>query len=490
MTVTTLTGASSAPIDWEGLDWTKASEQVKRLQMRIAKATREGRYGKVKALQRLLTCSFYSKAMAVKRVTDNKGSKTPGVDGVVWNTSKKKTEAVSTLRRHGYKPQPLRRIYIPKKNGKLRPLSIPTMKCRAMQALHLLALEPVSETLADENSYGFRPLRSTADAIQQCFVLLSQRTSAQWVLEGDIKSCFDKINHAWLENNVPMDKTILHSWLKAGYVEDGSFFTTKEGTPQGGIISPTLLVMTLRGLEKRIKEIYSSSNRVRIVIYADDFVVTGATKEVLENEVKPIIKKFLKERGLELSEEKTRITHINDGFDFLGFNLRKYNNKLLIKPSKQSVKTFLNNIRGVIKARKSVEAKVLIRILNPKIRGWANYYKSVVAKDTFSYVDHCTFQVIWSWAKRRHRNKTRSWIKKKYFRNRNLRQWVFSVRTKSKKKNDLEYLDLFHAASVPIKRHVKIRAAAQPYDPAYQDYFVKRAQKKVAGPSKIGLTGA
>lgn len=475
--VFTLTGASSAPLGWDDLDWSEITRQVKRLQMRIAKAIREKRFGKVKALQRLLTHSFYGKLLAVKRVTDNKGSKTPGVDGIIWNTKKKKITAIQTLRRRGYRPQPLRRIYIPKKNGKLRPLSIPAMKCRAMQALHLLALEPVSETLADENSYGFRPLRSCADAIEHCFNLFAQKGAARWVLEGDIKSCFDKINHKWLLDNVLMDKTILHKWLKAGYIEEENLFSTEEGTPQGGIISPTLLVMTLRGLQQRIMKINSTANKVRIVIYADDFIVSGATKEVLENEVKPAIKEFLLERGLELSEEKTKVTHIQDGFDFLGFNLKKYKDKLLIKPTKQSVKSCLKNIRDTIKARKSVNTEVLIRVLNPKIRGWANYYSSVVSKKIFSYVDHHIFIATWEWAKRRHPNKSRKWVKEKYFRNSRSRQWVFSAPVKSRE-NKSKPFDLFHALDVPIKRHIKIRTCAQPYDPAYRDYFLKRKKKR------------
>lgn len=239
-----------AVTDWHAIDWKSANHNVRRLQARIVKATQEKRWGKVKALQRLLTHSFSGKALAVRRVTENQGKHTPGVDKVTWNTPHKKINAVYSLRQRDYHPQPLRRIYIPKKNGKRRPLGIPCMKDRAMQALYLLALDPVAETTADPNSYGFRPQRSTADAIEQCFIALGNRASAQWVLEGDIKGCFDAISHTWLLTHIPTEKTILRKWLQAGYMDKHVLHPTAEGTPQGGIISPVLANMTLDGLER------------------------------------------------------------------------------------------------------------------------------------------------------------------------------------------------------------------------------------------------
>ncbi len=276
--------------------------------MRIAKAVRENRYGKAKALQHLLSRSFYAKLLAVKRVTGNRGSKTAGVDGVTWTSPKQKMKAVLDLGKRGYKTLPLRRIYIPKRNGQLRPLSIPTMKCRAMQALYLFGLEPISETLADPNAYGFRPKRAAADAIEQCFNLFARKGTAQWVLEGDIKSCFDRINHDWLLANIPMDKVVLRKWLKAGYMEDDTIFKSEDGTPQGGIISPCLLTIILRGLEGTLKKPWPVKNphKVHIVTYADDFIVTGSSKSFLEEEIRPRIEAFLKERGLELSTEKNQ----------------------------------------------------------------------------------------------------------------------------------------------------------------------------------------
>jgi len=232
-----LTGASTASNQtWLTINWGQVGKEVKRLQMRIAKAAREKRYGKVKALQWILTHSFFAKLLAVKRVTQNSGANTPGVDGVIWKTPKQKMEAVKSLQRLGYKTQPLRRIYIPKNQGNgQRPLSIPSMRCRAMQALHLLALEPVAETRADKNAYGFRPKRSTADAIEQCFNALAKKASPVWVLEGDIRACFDSLSGSWLQDNIPMDKTLLTKWLRAGYIEEKTFHQTFDGVPQGSL---------------------------------------------------------------------------------------------------------------------------------------------------------------------------------------------------------------------------------------------------------------
>lgn len=473
MTVS-LTGASSASKQtWDTINWSHVSFEVKRLQMRIAKAIREKRYVKAKALQWLLTYSLSAKLLAVKRVTQNSGAKTPGIDGVLWRTPRQKIQAVKSLQRRGYKPQPLRRIYISKSRGGQRPLSIPCMACRAMQALHLLALEPVVEMKADKNAYGFRPKRSTADAIEQCFIALSHRTSASWILEGDIRACFDSLSGSWLQDNILMDKTLLTKWLTAGYIEKKTLNPTFDGVPQGGIISPALLVNALSGMEETIKKVISPKEKVNVVSYADDFVITGASKEVLENKVMPVVISFLKERGLELSNEKTKITYIGDGFDFLGFNVRKYKGKLLIKPSKKNVKSFLDTIRTLIKSNATAKQENLIHLLNPKIRGWANYYCHSVAKETFSYVDHCIFSTLVRWIKRRHPNKSIEWMRKKYFRPQGVKQEIFSALIK-KEEGMSTIVDLFRAAQVPIRRHVKIKAEATPYDPHYEDYFLRR----------------
>src|SRR6266404_215896 len=234
MTTAQAVGAVSREAkEWYAMNWQTIHRNVRRLQVRIAQATKEGRWGKVRALQRLLTHSYSGKVLAVRRVTENDGKKTPGVDRVIWDTPEKKTWAVHELKRRGYQPQPLRRVYIPKSDGKTkRPLGIPTMIDRAMQALHLLALDPVSETTADRNSYGFRKARSAHDALEQCFTALGKPSkSPQWVLDADIKGCFDNIDHDWMLTHIPMDTQVLRKWLKAGYVERASLFPTEVGTP-------------------------------------------------------------------------------------------------------------------------------------------------------------------------------------------------------------------------------------------------------------------
>lgn len=347
--------SSATPDSWRTIPWVSCEQKVRKLQVRIVEALKANRIGKVKSLQRILINSFSAKALAVRQVTSNKGGSTAGVDKVTWLTEVERYNAIGSLKTRGYKPKPLRRVFIPKKNGKQRPLGIPTIKDRAMQALFLMALEPVSETLADGNSYGFRKYRSCADAIDQIHRCLSKKYSATWVLEGDIKGCFDHISHEWLQGNVIMDTKMLRKWLKAGAIEKNVFHLTEEGTPQGGIISPTLANITLDGMEdlvakhsNRKENGKTFSNKVNLIRYADDFIVTGESKEVLE-EIKAELIVFLRERGLELSQEKTLITHIKDGFDFLGFNIRKYGNgKLLIKPSKKSQKKFAEATHEVI----------------------------------------------------------------------------------------------------------------------------------------------
>lgn len=439
--------------------------------MRIAKATREGRHGKAKALQWILTHSFYAKLLAVKRVTSNRGASTPGVDNIILTSSKQKLQTAQSLKRKGYKPLPLRRIYIPKPNGKKRPLSIPAIGDRAMQALHLLALEPVAESILGKHMYGFRPKRCTADAIEQCFNALARKNSAQWILEGDIKACFDMVDFNWMLKQIPMDKTVLSKWLHAGFMEKNVFYHTQEGLPQGGIISPTIMNVVLNGLERVVAKNTKKPDKVNVIMYADDFIITGSSKEVLEQKVKPVVESFLKARGLELSEEKTKITHIDNGFDFLGFNVRKYDGKLLIKPARKNIKLFLAKIRKIIKANKTMKTAELIGLLNPKIYGWANYYRYSVAKEIFRYVDSCIFRAIWRWTMRRHYpKKGKRWVKDKYFRTKGANRWIFFAKVKDKQGKS-KYKDLARALTIPIKRHIKIKADANPYDPAYKDYF-------------------
>lgn len=484
MTANTFAGAASHnELKWHQINWSAVQRNVRRLQARIVKATQEGKWGKVKALQHLLTHSFSGKALAVRRVTENQGKNTAGVDKVVWDTPEKKAHAVQTLKQRGYQPHPLKRVYIPKSNTKLRPLSIPSMKDRAMQVLYLLALNPIAETTGDHNSYGFRPERSTADAIEQCFNVLSHDYSAQWILEADIKACFDGISHQWLEAHIPMDKAILHKWLKAGYIDKHIFHQTEEGTPQGGPISPVLANLTLDGLEEQLRWLHPGFHqhrkaKINLVRFADDFIITGSSKELLEHEVKPLVEAFMQERGLQLSAEKTLITHITEGFDFLGQNVRKYTTKLIIKPAKKNVKTFLGKIRKVVKENQGATAGHLILQLNPLIGGWARYHQHVVSKETFQDVDSAIFEMVWQWARKRHNNKPRRWIKDKYFQVHEGRNWVFTGMVIGRE-GVFETVRLFRAAQTPIKRHIKVQGAANPFDPAWEVYFEKRLGVKM-----------
>jgi len=478
-TLSAVGAASDYDVNWHSIDWGQAHQIVRRLQVRIAKAVSEGRWNKAKALQWLLTHSFYGKAVAVKRVTENRGKNTSGVDGETWNTPEQKAKAVNSLKRRGYQPQPLRRVKIPKANGKLRPLGIPTLRDRAMQALHLLGLQPIAETKADHNSYGFRPERACRDAAAQCFAALVSKNSAPWVLDADISGCFDNISHDWLLANIPMDKTVLRKWLKSGFVEKGNWFPTQAGTPQGGIASPTLANMALDGLEIELAAHFGAKTskkrwkgKVNFIRYADDFVITGATKETLE-QAKLIVEDFLRDRGLSLSTEKTKMVHIDEGFDFLGWNFRKYGGKLLIKPAKKNVQAFLRKIRLIIKENRTAKQENVIRQLNPLIRGWANYHRNQVAKETFSKVDHFIWKKLWQWACRRHPTKPLRWIKDRYFESEGLRNWVFATRIETED-GDVIRLKLVNASDTPIRRHIKIKAEAHPFNPVWEEYFENR----------------
>lgn len=435
--------------EWQSIDWTEAGKQVGRMQARISKATISNNKNDMERLSYLLTHSFYAKAVAVKTVTGNKGSKTPGVDGVLWSTDADKMRAVKELDPNHYQAKPLRRVEIPKKNGKTRPLGIPTMQDRAMQTLYQLALDPICEATSDPNSYGFRKGRCCQDAIEALFKQLAPN-SPKVILEGDIHGCFDHISHQWLMDNIPMDKRILKKFLKAGYVFDGGLFPTDEGTPQGGAISPTLANMTLNGMEPLVKEHYPE--KVHLTRYADDFVVVTPDEETAEG-VKQLLIGFLKERGLELSLEKTLITPIDKGFDFLGFNLRKYNGKLIIKPSKGAFREIKSKIREIVRRCRAKAQEELIRLLNPVVMGWCNYYSKVCSKQTFKALHDYMFIVLRQWAHRRHSRSNPNWVIGRYWHKVEDNEYVFSCGE----------LVLKSPKSVAIRRHVKIRGDANPY---------------------------
>ncbi|MGN0073614.1 MAG: group II intron reverse transcriptase/maturase [Coriobacteriales bacterium] len=468
---------------WELFDWEEAERHVSGLQSRIAEAESEGKRGKVRKLQRLLTNSHHAKMLAVKRVTSNKGKNTPGVDMVIWETPAQKMGAALSLTSKGYKAKPLRRVYIPKRNGKKRPLGIPTMYDRAMQALFTLALEPVAEVTGDRHSYGFRKGRSAQDACAQAFLVLSHKRDAEWVLEGDIKGCFDHISHEWLMEHIPMDKKVLRQFLKAGFMEEGIRHDTDEGTPQGGIISPILANMALDGIDRLLDDRYhngrsgkrnsykSRKSKVNLVRYADDFIVTAKTPEIAR-EVKALVADFLSERGLELSEEKTHVTRIDKGFDFLGWSFRKYSGKLIIKPSRKSVQAFVDEMHLTILRRCIAwDQDGLIRMLAPKIRGFANYHRSVCSSKTFSDIDNKVTVMLFRWVLRRHRKKTCAWRKKHCWCKLGNRDWIFG--------NPKHYLPLMSWQH--IVRHPALSAGRNPFlDPEYFEERKSLLQKRFA----------
>lgn len=464
---------------WETINWESVERSVNRLQFRIAKATREKKWHLVKRLQYLLTHSYHAKLLAVKKVTTNKGKRTPGIDGEVWTEPATKMRAVIKLTDRRYKAKPLKRVYIEKKSKKAkRPLGIPCMRDRAMQALYALALEPVAETTADNNSFGFRKYRSCKDACEYLFNSLAKKYSAQWVLEGDIKGCFDHISHEWLMEHIPMDKSVLRQFLKAGYISNKQMYPTEEGTPQGGIISPILANMVLDGIQETLHKKYhignqtgryscykSSQTKVSYARYADDFIVTAATKEIAL-EIKEIIKSFLIPRGLELSEEKTLVTHINDGFDFLGWTFRKFNDKLIIRPSKDSIKKFVAGISETIRKEGNVFTQdMLIAHLNQKIRGWTNYHQTVCSKKIFAAIDHQIFEILWHNMKKKHSKKGRRWIARRYWKTIGNQKWRYA--------GDSQIL--LQLAKTPIIRHPRLKLDKNPY--LDRGYFVDRQYK-------------
>jgi RNA-directed DNA polymerase len=373
------------------------------------------------------------------------------------------------------------------------------MRDRAMQALYLLGLDPIAETLADGHSYGFRLERRCADALAQTHGLLSNGHGPRWILEGDIKACFDKISHGWLLTHVPMDRHVLGKWLKAGFLEKHAWFATTEGTPQGGIISPALANWTLDGLQRLLADRFAKTpkqqrmNKVHLVRYADDFLITGTSKGLLRDQVQPLVAHFLKGRGLELSHEKTQITHVEDGFDFLGQDVRRYRcGKVLIKPSPRNVKTFLAKIRETIDRSGSQTAGEMIRRVNQQIKGWTMYHRYASSKRTFNHVDYRIFQMVWRWCRRRHPKKSREWIKEKYFRQEGHRHWVFTGRLRDQKGKGWP-IQLMSAARVKIIRYVKIRSAVNPYDPEWELYLEARRGWQLAqtrtGRSRIEWLG-
>src|SRR5438067_2622703 len=429
--------------NWNGINWRKANRAVRNLRHRIFRASQEGNQKKVRSLQKLMLKSYSNRLVSVRRVTQiNAGKHTPGVDKLVIKTPAARGKMVDALAHYSlWKAKPARRVYIPKANHKLRPLGIPVVFDRCLQAMVKNALEPAWEARFEGSSYGFRPGRSCHDAIEKIYGLARPNKTKKWVLDADIRGAFDTISHAYLLKTIgPVPgKELIKQWLKAGYVEQGTFHATEQGTPQGGVASPLLANIALHGMEEAIGVKYDYRGQLigkrAVVRYADDFVCFCETREDAE-QAQRILVEWLKERGLTLSEEKTRIVHLTEGFDFLGFNIRHYPApqtsrtgwKLLIKPSKEAVKDLRKKLKDQWKKAQGSNVQTVLNKLNPIIRGWANYFRTVVTKEIFSTLGHWMYGKEKHYAKQMHPNKSINWRRRKYWRRLHLDRldfWVF-----------------------------------------------------------------
>jgi RNA-directed DNA polymerase len=466
-------GAVKPTVDWESINWQSVDRRVRNLRRRIFRAAQNEQWNQVRSLMKLMLRSYSNTLQSVRKVTqENKGRKTPGLDGQVVVSQRGRVALVrSMLKRKAWKVSPAKRVYIPKSDGKQRPLGILTIKNRVAQAVVKNALEPCWEARFEQHSYGFRPGRSAHDAIEQCFRRLNKHCGDIWVLDADIKAAFDNISHDFVLQqlgNIP-GRGLIRKWLKAGYVEAEMFNATASGVPQGGVISPLLANIAMDGIEALLP------GKLGFIRYADDFVVTAKSKEQLEATL-PALKMFLAERGLSLNTDKTGIRHINDGFNFLGFNVRRYGNKCLIKPQKDKTLAFLKEILEWLRYHREVLPSEVIAYLNPRLLGWSNYYRHAISKSVFCYVDHHVFRALWRWCCRRHSNKNRYWIANKYFGVDKYGYWCFHVFVKNLN-GDIRKISLRQTQDIPITRHIKVKGKVSMDDPSLTSYWRLRAER-------------
>jgi RNA-directed DNA polymerase len=527
---------SIGAIDWTDIDWKAVNRKVLKLRYRIFRAANNARSGigswnTVRSLMKLLHRSFTALLHAIRKVTYlNQGKNTPGIDGITI------TDRNRIIRKWNWdmvKYLPTRRVYIPKSNGKKRPLGIAAIHDRIAQAILLLSYEAVFEGTFEGSSYGFRPGRSCQDAIADVFIGTAKNSINKWVLEADIKGAFDNISHQFILDRIHglPGSEMITKWLKSGYIEKGGYFDTTAGTPQGGIISPLLANIALDGLEELLNQFtwehnfpsykaklgrYKNQKRIKpkykYVRYADDFVILCPTREGLE-EILPLIEEWLSQRGLTLNKEKTKITKITDGFEFLGFNIRQFEGntlrhdsleynrqrnkpdkngkfktpqanpkgavylKAIIRPSKKKIKDFLAEIWELIKVKSLyLPWGEFLKQLNSKLRGWGNYYRRVVSKSIFNYINHKVVKMLMKILGRKHPKKGWKWIRKTYFTHKDGNNWTAFGTTKGRKGEYTIYLTNI-AKDIPIVRHVKVKESNSTLDPELKDYWEKRNEK-------------
>lgn len=478
--------------NWNNIPWKEHYTEVSKIQESIVMAYMNKDNKRVYQLQRKLIISYASRTLAVRRVLTNSGSKTPGIDKQTWDSPTKRMKAIEQLwditnNPKEYKAEPLRRVWIPKENTtEFRPLGIPTLTDRSVQAVYQMAVDPVVEQQSDLNSYGFRTHRSQKDAIARIRSILDKKISPEWILDADVAKCFDKISHNFLlENTIICDKLVLEQWLKCGIIEKGVYKKTNEGTPQGGIISPMLCNIALNGLEKAAINAAplarrGERNKIHLTCYADDFVCTSADKNILEKEVKEGISEFLTGRGLEFKASKTRIVNINEGFDFLGFTFQrkpwnhKFNNAkesqqgrvLIIKPKKSKIQQLKDDLKKIITPNKPIQ--VIIKDANPKLRGWAEYYSiSYHSLPIYWSLGHFVWKKMWKWARNKHPRRNAKWIFNEYVMAGGDRKWIFGKSLKE---------SLFEISKVTHHGIFQIRQGLNPYLIENKEYYEKRGQ--------------